>query len=79
MADTIFQAIARLRFPRAGSITGSGPFALLRSPDVLLFESWVAMNAAKKPLENWQKLSEPKPEPKFNSGIARFRRMVESA
>ena len=79
MADNIYQAIARLRYPNAPAISGSGPYAVLGKDGIRLFESWAAMNAAKKSNENWLKLSEPKPTPIFKPGIARFRLMVESA
>lgn len=80
MADNIYQAIARLRYPNAPAISGSGPYAILGKDGIRLFETWAAMNTAKNPSENWLKLSEPKPEPpRFNPLAAKFRKMLDAS
>jgi len=80
MADNIHQAIARLRYPNAPAISGSGPFAILGKDGVRLFESWAEMQSDRKPSENWIKLSEPaKPTPRFNPLAAKFRKMLETS
>lgn len=79
MAETDFQFVARSCYPRARLISGNGPYAILRTPDVILFQSWSEMNVARNPLENWIKLSEPKPSPRFNARAIRFQKMVDLA
>jgi hypothetical protein len=79
MADSIFQAIARLKYPNAPAISGDGAYAVLGKNGIRLYDSFLAMNANRESVENWIKLSKPSTPPRFNPLAAKFRKMIESA